>query len=152
LMRDALEACHRDLRRLLEVEGHASVPVLDVSATRGDGLDALLDELARLPDGGSGAIPNVRALQRRLLMLAPARARLERGERPDDVMASMGKSLFWRDKALFGAMLRRWSAADIAYLFERSGKTEQGLLFGEAPQQEALGEELLAVARAARRR
>ena len=98
------------------------------------------------------AIPILRALQRRLLLLAPARAKVERGERPDAVMASMGKSLFWRDKAIFGAMLRRWSAADIEQLFERSGKVEQELLFGHAPEQETLGEELLAVARVARRR
>lgn len=98
------------------------------------------------------AIPILRALQRRLLMLAPARARVELGERPDAVMASMGKSLFWKDKAKFGAMLRRWSAADIAHLSERAGKAEQALMFSDAPEREALGEELLAVARAARRR
>jgi DNA polymerase-3 subunit delta len=119
---------------------------------------ALSGDVAAVADGlvaiatPTQAIPVLRALQRRLLMLAPARARLERGERAEDVMTSMGKSLFWKDRATFGAMLRRWSAADIAYLFERSGKAEQGLLFGEAPEAEALGEELLAVARAARRR
>ena len=119
---------------------------------------ALSGDVAAVADGlvaiatPAQAIPVLRALQRRLLMLAPARARLERGERPEDVMTSMGKSLFWKDRATFGAMLRRWSAADIAYLFERSGKAERRLLFGEAPEAEALGEELLAVARAARRR
>ena len=45
-----------------------------------DGWMRLLDELARLPPGGNEAIPVVRALQRRLLMLAPLRARVERGE------------------------------------------------------------------------
>ena len=43
-------------------------------------MDELLDELGRLPHGGSEAIPILRALQRRLLMLAPLRARVERGE------------------------------------------------------------------------
>ena len=47
----------------------------------------------------------VRALQRRLLMLAPARARMERGESRDAVMTSMGKSLFWKDKPLIGKLL-----------------------------------------------
>ena len=51
-----------------------------------------------MPAGGSEAIPVVRALQRRLLMLAPLRARVERGERLDAVMTSMGKALFWKDK------------------------------------------------------
>lgn len=98
------------------------------------------------------AIPVLRALQRRLLMVAPARAKVERGERPDAVMASLGKALFWKDKGPFRAMLGRWSSADLAHLAERSGKAERGLLFDDAPEQAALGEELLAVARAARRR
>ena len=34
-----------------------------------------------------------------LLMLAPVRARIERGETADAVMTSMGKALFWKDKA-----------------------------------------------------
>ncbi len=44
-------------------------------------LAGLADELACAP-AGLEAIPVVRALQRRLLMLAPARARMERGEVP----------------------------------------------------------------------
>ena len=119
---------------------------------------ALSGEVEAVAEGlgsmlGSGqAIPVLRAVQRRLLMLAPAVARVERGERPDAVMASMGKSLFWKDKARFGAMLRRWRAGDVARLSERAAKAERALLFGSAPEQEVLGEELLAVARAARRR
>jgi len=86
------------------------------------------------------------------LMLAPARARVEAGERPDGVMASLGKALFWKDKQMFGAMLSRWSAADLEQLAARAAATEKALLFSDSPEREALGEELLAVARAARRR
>ncbi len=68
-------------------------------------MDELLDELGRLPHGGSEAIPILRALQRRLLMLAPLRARVERGERVDGVMTSMGKALFWKDKPLIQRLL-----------------------------------------------
>ncbi|MEO6198807.1 MAG: DNA polymerase III subunit delta, partial [Sphingomicrobium sp.] len=112
---------------------------------------AVADALGAIATPGQ-AIPVLRALQRRLLMLAPARAKVERGERPDAVMASMGKTLFWKDKATFGAMLRRWSAGDIARLSDRAGKAERAQLFSSAPEDEALGEELLAVARVARRR
>ena len=114
-------------------------------------IDALAEELAGMPDG-SQAIPTVRALQRRLLMLAPIRARVERGERPDAVMTSLGKSLFWKDKPLVSRMIERWSSADIERLAERSGKLERGLIFAPVPEREALGEELLWIARAARRR
>ena len=115
-------------------------------------LPGLADELSRLPAGGSEAIPAVRSLQRRLLMLAPARARIERGEAPDAVMTSLGRMLFWKDKPLVARMLSHWSAERLARISERAGDLERALMFSPAPQQEALGEELLAIAREARRR
>jgi DNA polymerase-3 subunit delta len=120
-------------------------------ALSGD-IAGLSEELVRLPPGGTEAIPVVRSLQRRLLLLAPARARVERGETPDGVMTSMGKALFWKDKATFRAMLSSWDADRLGRVAERAGKLERALIFSAAPQQEALGEELLAIAREARRR
>jgi len=120
-------------------------------ALRGD-MEGLGEELARLPAQGSGAIPVVRSLQRRLLMLAPIRARVERGERLDAVMTSVGRSLFWKDKPLVEAMLKRWTAEDLAKAAERAGMLERELIFSDAPEREALGEELIAIARRARRR
>jgi DNA polymerase-3 subunit delta len=110
----------------------------------------LADELARLPAGGNEAIPVIRSLQRRLLMLAPLRARVERGERVDGVMTSMGKSLFFKDKAKVQRMLSKWTAESLATAAERAGKLERALMFTRVPDQEALGEELLAIARKAR--
>jgi DNA polymerase-3 subunit delta len=110
----------------------------------------LADAVARLPAGGSEAIPAVRSLQRRILMLAPARARIERGERIDAVMTSFGKSLFWRDKPAVEAMLKRWSAEDLAKVAERAGALERSLMFTDAPESESLAEELLAIARKGR--
>ena len=111
------------------------------------------EELARLSPGGTEAIPVIRALQRRLLMLAPMRARVEAGERPDAVMASLGKSLFWKDKPLLEQLLSRWDARGLATVAERAGKLERQLMRGDAPPAaEALGEELTAIARKAARR
>lgn len=110
----------------------------------------LADELARLPAGGSEGIPVVRSLQRRLQMLAPARAKMERGARLDDAMTSLGKALFWKEKALVARMLNKWNAEGLAKVSERAGKLERDLMFSDAPQREALGEELLAIARKAR--
>lgn len=112
----------------------------------------LADELAKLPPGGTEAIPVVRSLQRRLLMLAPLRARVERGERPDAVMTSMGKALFWKDKPLVERLLSSWDARALETAAERAGKLERGLMLTPVPTVEALGEELTALARAARRR
>lgn len=113
-------------------------------------LRAVAEELARLPSGGSEAIPVVRSLQRRLLMLAPARARIECGESPDAVMTSLGKALFWKDKPIVGKMLSQWDAERLARVAERAGQLEKMLMFSRVPDHEALGEELLAIARAAR--
>ena len=114
-------------------------------------IEQLSQELVRLP-ATFEAIPVVRSLQRRLLMLAPARARMERGERRDAVMAAVGRALFWKDKALFEALLQQWTSDDLARVSERAGKLERSLIFSPAPDQALLGEELLAIARAARGR
>lgn len=113
-------------------------------------IDELADELARMPSGGSEAIPVIRSLQRRLLMLAPLRARVERGERPDGLMTSLGKSLFYKDQTKVQRMLSKWSAADLATAADRAGRLERSLMFTPVPDREALGEELLAIARKAR--
>lgn len=118
----------------------------------GGELAELADELSRMPAGGSEAISVVRSLQRRLLVLAPARARMECGESADAVMTSFGKSLFWKDKPVISRMLSQWDSDRLARISQRAGMLERALMFSPAPQQEALGEELLAIAREARRR
>ena len=110
------------------------------------------DELSGLTAGGADAIPILRALQRRLLLLAPARARVERGQSPADVMAAMGNALFFKDKPLVGALLQQWNAASLATVLERSGKLERDIMFSPVPPVEALAEELVAIARAAQSR
>jgi len=49
-------------------------------------------------------------------------------------------------------MLKRWSAEDLAKAAERAGALERELMFSDVPEREALGEELIAIARKARRR
>ena len=85
-------------------------------------------------------------------MLAPARARVERGESAEAVMTSFGKSLFWKDKPLIARLLDRWDSVGLATAAERAGRLERELMLSDAPPAEALGEELIAIARAARRR
>lgn len=120
------------------------------SALAGD-LDRLVEGLAQLSPGGTEAIPVIRALQRRLLILAPARARVERGQRAGDVMAAIGKSMFWKDKSLIEKLLAKWDAKRLAALSQRVGALERDLMFTPLPERDALGEELIAIARAARR-
>lgn len=109
--------------------------------------------LSGLAEGGRDAIPIIRSLQRRLLMLAPIRARVDSGESPNAVLTSLGKSLFWKDKPLVERMLSLWDSAGLARVSERTGALERRLMRADAPPPaEALGEELVAIARQARRR
>jgi len=112
----------------------------------------LADELARLP-ANAEPIPVLRALQRRLLMMAPLRARVERGESPDAVLKSLGRALFFKEEPLVRRVLQSWSAEALATASDRAGRLERSLMLGPGlPPPEALGEELIAVARAGRRR
>ena len=119
----------------------------------GGDVRGLSEALSRIDASGKEAIPVIRSLQRRLLMLSPIRARVDSGERISDVMTSMGKSLFWKDKPMIERMLGLWDSAGLARVTERAGALERRLMRGDAPQvTEALGEELVTIARQARRR
>jgi DNA polymerase III subunit delta len=114
-------------------------------------MEELLDELGRLPHGGTEAIPVLRSLQRRLLMLAPLRARVEQGEGTDGVMASMGKALFWKDKPLLQRLLSAWSADRLAEAAARVSALERQIMLRPLNDEAALGETLVTLARAAGR-
>ena len=114
--------------------------------------DLSLEQLDRLSLGNNEAIPVVRALQRRLLQLAGLRARVEQGQSVDAVMTSMGKALFWKDKALMQQLLSAWSAERLAAMLERSSSLERTIIFSDEPPVAALEEELVTIARAAQRR
>jgi DNA polymerase-3 subunit delta len=141
---------------------HATVDLLGADFAEGDllrlgdlalagSMDELLDELSRLPHGGSDAVPVLRALQRRLLMLAPLRARIERGERAEGVMASMGKALFWKDKPPVQRLLSTWSAERLAEAASRVSALERQVMLTPVSDEAALGETLVTIARAAGR-
>ena len=111
----------------------------------------LLDELGRLPHGSAEAIPVLRALQRRLLMLAPLRSRIERGDNVDGVMTSMGKALFWKDKPLIQRLLTTWSSERLAEASARVAQLERQIMLRPLADDAALGETLVTLARVAGR-
>jgi len=110
---------------------------------------ALLEEFEKSAIAPGEAVPAIRAMQRRLVQIAPLRARIERGERVDGVLASLGKSLFWKDKPLMQRLLTNWNAERIAQAMERSASLERNAMLTDEPPVAALGEELIAIARAA---
>ncbi len=115
-----------------------------------------LDELSHELDvtaADAEPISVIRALQRRLLMLAPIRARVDKGARPHDAVTSAGKSVFWKDKALVTRFVTLWDLPALARVLQRSGELERRLMRSDGPPaSEAVEEELLAIARTARRR
>jgi DNA polymerase-3 subunit delta len=95
----------------------------------------------------------LRALQRRLLMLAPIRSNVDRGARPHDAVTSAGKAVFFKEKELVMRLVSLWDSEALARALERSGALERRLMSADSPPLgEALEEELVAIARTARRR
>lgn len=101
--------------------------------------------MALLDGAAMDAIPVVRALQRRLLMLAPLRAKIDQGQRPDAVLQSVWK----RDKQMVGRILPRWTSPRLSEAFGRVQKLERDLLLRPVPSGAALGETLMQLARVA---
>ncbi|MCW3797726.1 DNA polymerase III subunit delta [Sphingomonas sp. BN140010] len=109
-------------------------------------LARLADELGVLDETTTEPIPVVRALQRRILQLAPLRARLDAGEPPEAVT----KAIFWKDQPLVQRMLTGWSSERLAQVLSRLAAVERRLLQGGTTPTglATLGAELLQVARA----
>jgi len=139
--------------------------VLDAIGSGGEGDSSRLVDLALSGDmerlsgeldasaGDTEPISLIRALQRRLLMLAPIRARVDKGDRPHDAVTSAGKAVFFKEKDVVAGMVARWESHALARVLQRSGELERRLMSSESPPPiEALEEELLAIARTAQRR
>lgn len=141
---------HETLDRLGADSGDGDLMRLGDLALDGQ-IDALVALLRRLSPGSAEIVAIIRSLQRRVLQLVPLRCRIDHGERADVVMTSLGKSLFWKDKPLIQRLLSRWSAARLAQVGERIAMLERRLILTSIPSVSALGEEVLAIARAARR-
>lgn len=114
-------------------------------------LGAVADALSRA--SGIDPVALLRAIQRRLLMLAPLRARVDQGRRPQDVVTSAGNAVFFKEKGLVAKLLSTWDSPTLAGLSERTGSLERKLMSAaHPPHMEAVGEELVAIARQAARR
>ncbi len=107
----------------------------------------LSDELERLEGAGIDPITVLRALQRRLLALAPLRARVEAGQPVGAVMASV----WGRDKDAVARILPKWRSDRLAQALERVSNLERAIMANVVEPRAALGEELLGLARAAGR-
>lgn len=118
----------------------------------GNGNSAMLEaELLRLAGEGVEGIPLIRAVLRRMSLLARLRAQVERGNSPDAVMASHGKSLFWKDKASISRQLSRWRSDALARSVSRLLDAERQVKASGGLGPRVVDEELFAICRQAAR-
>ena len=118
----------------------------------GDGNAQLVQaELMRLSSQGVEGISLLRAQLRRILLLARLRAEVDRGNSPEAVMASQGKSLFWKEKDAVGQQLRRWRSDLLAKAAARLLEAERQIKAPGGLGPVAVDEELFAICRQAAR-
>jgi DNA polymerase-3 subunit delta len=120
------------------------------SAGSGDS-SQLQAELLRLSGEGVTGIPLIRAMLRRMFLLARLRAEVERGNSIDAVMASQGKSLFWKEKPVVAQQLGRWTSDLIAKAISRLLEAERQVKAPGSLGPVAVDEELFAICRQAAR-
>lgn len=130
-------------------EGDLSRLVDGVSS--GDAV-TLQAELARLASEGVEGIVLIRAVLRRMTLLAKLRAEVERGNSVDAVMASQGKSLFWKEKPVISQQLGRWRSGPLAKSIGRLLEAERQVKAPGGVGPLAVNEELFAICRQAARR
>jgi len=142
--------------------GHDTLDALGAAVQEGDMgrlVDAVLDgrmdaieaALAELAADGIEGIPLIRALLRRLLQLGQFRAEVQGSRSASDVMASAGKSLFWKDKEAIQRQLSRWRPEKIDTAIARLMDVERGIKASGSAGPILLDEELFAIGRAAQR-
>jgi DNA polymerase-3 subunit delta len=141
---------------------HDSLDAVGAAAEEGD-LSRLVDsvgngnprllaaELMRLAGEGIEGIPLIRAVLRRMSLLARLRAQVERGGSVDAVMASQGKSLFWKEKPAVSQQLRRWPSDLLAKSVSRLVEAERQAKSSGSLGARAVDEELFAICRQAAR-
>lgn len=108
-------------------------------------------ELAAARDVGVDSIRIIRALQRRVGMLAAMRAKVDQGSNPGAVVKAT-RSIFWKDADSFVRQLSRWPSARLAGLNGHLLDIEAKLMsVKEGLGHVILEEELVRIARAAAR-
>jgi len=127
-----------DLSRLVDAVGNGDAVLLHA-------------ELLRLSGEGVEGVPLIRAVLRRLTLLARLRAQVDRGSSLDAVMASSGKFLFWKEKPSVARQLSRWRSEALARGVSRLLEAERRMKAPGGLGATAVDEELFTICRQAAR-
>lgn len=123
-----------------------------VDAVIGGNERQLEQELVRLSAEGQEGITLVRAVLRRVLAMAGARAEMDRGSAPAAAVDRVARYLHFREKDGIVRDLPRWPASRLALAVERLAGTERALKASGGAGPIAAETVFFAIARAARRR
>jgi DNA polymerase-3 subunit delta len=108
-------------------------------------------ELLRLSSESIDGIPLIRAVLRRLAMLAGMRAEVDSGKSVEAVIAARGKAIFWKEKDAVTSQLARWPSEMIARGMGRLLEAERQVKASGGLGPLAVNEELFAICRQAAR-
>ncbi|WP_324748919.1 DNA polymerase III subunit delta [Sphingomonas sp. LY54] len=122
-----------------------------VDSVSGGNPAMLQSELLRLKSEGIEGIPLIRAVLRRMTLLARLRAEVDRGSNVGAVMASHGKAVFWKEKDAVAAQVSRWRSDLIAKGMGRLLEAERQAKASGGLGPLAVDEELFAICRQAAR-
>lgn len=140
---------------------HDAMDALSASSDEGDlsrlanivlsgDLVALDRELTQFASEGMSGIPLLRAVLRRLHLLAKLRSDVEQGNSTQAVIAKAGRAIFWKDKGAIANQVDRWRSDALSLAINRASDAERALKSSGGPGLIAADEELFAIARKAR--
>lgn len=140
-----------DVVDMLGTDGEEGDLTRLANAVAGGDPGTVQTELLRLASQGIAGITLVRALLRRMFLLARLRAEVERGKSVDAVMASDGKAVFWKEKPVVSQQLARWRPDLLAKAVSRLMEAERQAMAPGGLGSLAVDEEMLAICRQAAR-
>jgi len=122
-----------------------------VDGVTGGNAPLLKAELLRLASEGIEGIPLIRAVLRRMSLLAKLRAEVDSGTPLAAVMASSGKAIFWKEKEIVATQVARWPSELIAKSTSRLIEAELQVKASGGLGPLVVDEELFAICRQAAR-
>lgn len=108
-------------------------------------------EIARLTQDGLNGIPVLRALFRRVVLLAALRRDIDNGSSPAAAVEARGKAIFFKEKPAITDQAGRWSADRLAQLADKLLLAERALKTSGSAGEIQAEAEMLTIARFAAR-
>jgi DNA polymerase-3 subunit delta len=122
-----------------------------VNAVLGGDLKTMRHQLAMLGAVGANMGAILRPLQNRAMLLAQIRAEYDKSGRLDAAVDSVGKAVFWKDKAAVQRQVKMWDAAAIARAIQRLSAAERASRSSRNAGDVLVTHELLTITRQAAR-